>query len=416
MTALISLLLMSGGSIIALLGFRSFYAVCQPNQVLIFYGLRGRRDGDDTRMIGYRLLKGGSSLVVPLVEDVTAMDLGNMIIELHVDNALTSGGIRLTLEAVANVKVAGQEPAIHHAVERLLGKSRDEIKALAQVTLESNLRGVLAMLTPEQVNADRDAFARAMLAEAENDLQSLGLDLDSLQITAITDAVGYLDSIGRKQQVELLRQSRIAEAEARARARIEEAENAKITELVRITRDEAIATAEADRRIQDAVTRQTAMVAEAEADIAAELARAEAELPMQEQRIKQVVHQLQADVVAPAEAACQQAYAAARSAAASILENGAAQAEGLQCLAQSLQQAGPDARRLYLMQRLQPLMGSLRAAVPPIEVEQLRLIGDHASGSASLASMLAQVQAATGFDPTRWLRTGETSGPLEEKT
>jgi flotillin len=416
MTALISLLLMSGGSIIALLGFRSFYAVCQPNQVLIFYGLRGRRDGDDTRMIGYRLLKGGSSLVVPLVEEVTAMDLGNMIIELHVNNALTSGGIRLTLEAVANVKVAGQEPAIHHAVERLLGKSRDEIKALAQVTLESNLRGVLAMLTPEQVNADRDAFARAMLAEAENDLQSLGLDLDSLQITAITDAVGYLDSIGRKQQVELLRQSRIAEAEARARARIEEAENAKITELVRITRDEAIATAEADRRIQDAVTRQTAMVAEAEADIAAELARAEAELPMQEQRIKQVVHQLQADVVAPAEAACQQAYAAARSAAASILENGAAQAEGLQCLAQSLQQAGPDARRLYLMQRLQPLMGSLRAAVPPIEVEQLRLIGDHASGSASLASMLAQVQAATGFDPTRWLRTGETSGPLEEKT
>jgi len=416
MTALISLLLMSGGSIIALLGFRSFYAVCQPNQVLIFYGLRGRRDGDDTRMIGYRLLKGGSSLVVPLVEDVTAMDLGNMIIELHVNNALTSGGIRLTLEAVANVKVAGQEPAIHHAVERLLGKSRDEIKALAQVTLESNLRGVLAMLTPEQVNADRDAFARAMLAEAENDLQSLGLDLDSLQITAITDTVRYLDSIGRKQQVELLRQSRIAEAEARARARIEEAENAKITELVRITRDEAIATAEADRRIQDAVTRQTAMVAEAEADIAAELARAEAELPMQEQRIKQVVHQLQADVVAPAEAACQQAYAAARSAAASILENGAAQAEGLQCLAQSLQQAGPDARRLYLMQRLQPLMGSLRAAVPPIEVEQLRLIGDHASGSASLASMLAQVQAATGFDPTRWLRTGETSGPLEEKT
>jgi hypothetical protein len=68
------------------------------------------------------------------------------------------------------------------------------------------------------------------------------------------------------------------------------------------------------------------------------------------------------------------------------------------------------------MQRLQPLMGSLRAAVPPIEVEQLRLIGDHASGSASLASMLAQVQAATGFDPTRWLRTGEASGGLEEKT
>jgi hypothetical protein len=64
------------------------------------------------------------------------------------------GGIRLNVEAVANVKVASREPAIHAAVERLLGKTNEEIQALAQVILETNLRGVLATLTPEQVNSD----------------------------------------------------------------------------------------------------------------------------------------------------------------------------------------------------------------------------------------------------------------------
>lgn len=410
MISLFSLLLLMGG-LVAVTGVRSWYAVCQPNQVLVLYGWRSRERRGDERMIGYRLLKGGSSFVLPLVEEVTAMDLGNLIIPLEVRHALTRGGIRISVEAVANVKVAGREPAIHAAVERLLGKSGKEIKALAQVTLESNLRGVLATLTPEQVNADREAFALAMLAEAEDDLQRLGLDLDSLQIVAITDGAGFLDSLGRRQQVELLRQSRIAEAEAKALARIEEAEQGKVTELVRLQRDEAIARVDAERRIRDAVTREAALVAEAEAQIAGQRARVEAELPMQAERIQMVANQLQADVVAPAEADCARDVAAAKGEAAAILEEGAARAEGLSHLVTSWQQAGPSARSLYLTQRLQPLLAQLRSAVPPIEVKELRLIGEESGKTASLPTLLAQVQAATGFDAARWLGERGTPGP-----
>jgi flotillin len=406
MTAFLTFLLFCGG-LVSIQGFRSFYAVCQPNQALIIYGLRRRGRGEE-RTIGYRLLKGGSTLLLPLVEQVTAMDLSNLIIPLSVDQALTRGGIRLSVEAVANVKMASREPAIHAAVERLLGRSMDDVKALAQVTLESNLRGVLATLTPEQVNADRDAFALAMLAEAEDDLARLGLDLDSLQITAITDGVGFLDALGRRQQVELLRQSRIAEADARALARIEEAEQGKVTALVRIGRDEAIANAEADRRIREAVTREAALVAEARAEVAGDLARVEAELPLQAERIQLVSHQLQADVVTPAEAECQGAMAAAKGEAALILEQGRAQADGLQHLVASWQQAGPDARTLYLTQRLRPLLAQLRGAVPTLNVEELRLIGEDPAKAPSLATLLAQVKAATGFDPASWLGAKDT--------
>ena len=90
-------------------------------------------------------------------------------------------------------------------------------------------------------------------------LHVLGLDLDGVQITHIIDDVNYLDSIGRAQQVALLCDSRIAEAQAEA---------------------------------------------EAQADIGAISAREAAELPMQTEWIGQMHHQLQADVVAPAEAAC----------------------------------------------------------------------------------------------------------------
>jgi flotillin len=412
MISLYSFLLLLGG-LMAVTGVRSWYAVCQPNQVLILYGLRSRQRRGDERMIGYRLLKGGSSFVLPLVEEVTAMNLGNLNIPLAVRQALTRSGIRISVEAVANVKVASREPAIHAAVERLLGKSTKEIQELARVTLESNLRGVLATLTPEQVNADREAFALAMLAEAEDDLQRLGLDLDSLQITAITDDARFLDSLGRPQQVELLRQSRIAEAEAQAQARIKEAEQGKVTELVRLRRDEAVARVEAERRIRDAVTLESALVAEAEAQIAGERARVEAELPMQAERIAMVANQLQADVVAPAEADCARDVAVAKGEAAAILEEGAARAEGLSALVASWHQAGPHARELYLTQRLQPLLALLRSSVPPIEVKKLRLIGEGSGKAPSLPTLLAEVQAATGFDAGRWLGERPTKRPGE---
>jgi flotillin len=399
MSTIIVLLLAASGVLALRGGLRSLLAVCEPNQALVIYGLPSQR--------GYRLLKGGSSLLLPLVEELKAIDLSNLNIPIMVENALTSTGIRICVEGVANVKIAGHEPTIHAAVERLLGRSREQVSELARVTLESNLRGVVATLTPEQVNADAEAFARELLAEASDDLSRLGLELDSLQLTAIRDKVRYLDSLGKPQQVELLRQSRIAEADARAQSRIEAAERYKSTCLVQFDRDEAIASAEASRRIQDARTREQALVAEAEAETAGERSRVEAELPLQEARIESVAYQLQADVVAPAEAACQQALAAARASAAGIRADGDAQAEALRVLMESLLAAGPEGRTIYLMQRLQPLLALLRQAVPPIAVEELRLVGESRGGQDGLPALLARLQAATDLDLGRWLRPAD---------
>jgi flotillin len=248
------------------------------------------------------------------------------------------------------------------------------------------------------------------MEEANDDFSRLGLELDSLQVTAIHDDVKYLDALGRPQQVTLLRQSRIAEAEARAEARIEAVEREKTTRLVQLRRDEAIARAEAHRRIQEAGTRQDAMVAEAEAETAGELSRVEAELPMQQARIQSVALQLQADVVAPAEAAYQEALATARADAAGIRADGDAQTEALRALMDSLLAAGPEARTVYLMPRLQPLLALLRQAVPPLQVEELRLIGEGETEATSLPVLLARLQAATDLDLGRWLRAAPPLG------
>ena len=385
---------------------RQLYYICQPSEVLIFAGLR--RSTGSGQSVGYRTVRGGSALRIPVLEEVMRLDLSNMIIDLRVENAYSKGGIPLNVSGVANIKISGDEPGIHNAIERLIGKSQEQIRHIAKETLEGNLRGVMSSLTPEQLNEDKITFARTLLEEAEDDLQRLGLVLDTLQIQNISDDVRYLDSIGRKQLVELKRDSRIAEAEASSQSAVQQAENKRMTDLRRLDKDLAVATANADKRTTDALTRRAALVAEVEASVGAELARAEAELPVQTERIKQVTEQLQADIVAPAESECQTMMAEAKGEAATIIEQGRSQAEGLRDLVESLKRSGDDAKRLFLLQKLEPLLKMLSDTVQPVEVEEVSLIGEKEGGTTlTIATLLKQLQQSTGLKlPVQPTETG----------
>lgn len=398
MSLIITLLvLLFGGAGTITLVIKNLYYICQPSEILIFAGTRHGVDGD--KSVGYRLVKGGSSIRKPLLEKVFRMNLTNMIIELKVTNAYSKGGIPLKVDGVANIKVAGEEPTIHNAIERLLGKSQQQIEKIAQQTLEGNLRGVLASLTPEQVNEDKMAFARSLLEEAEDDLQKLGLVLDNLQIQNISDEVNYLNSIGRKQRADLLRDARIAEARTKTESALQATENEKNTSMRQIEAQIAKVRAEANRRLQDALTQRQAGIAEAESQIAAEVARTQAELAVQRERRKQVEQQLQADVIAPAEADCQRAQADAKGQAASIIEDGKAQAEGLRSLAKSWNAAGENAREIFLFQKLEPLLSSMVSTVPEIDVQKVTVIDPANGGNATkLAAFMEQLRESTGVD------------------
>ena len=384
----------TGASILVI---KNYYHICQPSEVLIFAG--NSQKSNDGVNFGYRLVKGGSSIRFPLLEEVFKMDLTNMIIELKVINAYSKGGVPLTVEGVANIKIAGEEPIIHNAIERLLGKKRKEIESLAKETLEGNLRGVLADLTPEEANGDQIKFAKKLLEEAEKDLQELGLILDSLQIQNISDEVSYLDSIGRKQQAELIRDARIAEAQANAESIIQDSADNRSTALRRIQRDLAIAKADAQKRVRDAQTQRTAMIAEVESIVMAELAKVQAEVAVQTEQIIQVKQQLQADVIAPAEADCQEAIAQAQGNASQIIEDGKAQAEGAKQLAQSWILAGANAKQVFLYQKLELLMKLMASTVPEVMIDQITIIdGEKGATIPKIATFMEQLRQTTGVD------------------
>ena len=144
------------------LTIKKLYWVSTPNEALIFSGAT-RLVGE--RRLGFRFVRGGRSIRKPLVERVDVMDLSMFTVVVNVTGAFTKGGIPLTIQGVANVKLPGEEPLLGNAVERFLGRKREDIYHVAKETLEGNLRGVLSSLTPEEVNEDKMRFAQTLLEE-----------------------------------------------------------------------------------------------------------------------------------------------------------------------------------------------------------------------------------------------------------
>ena len=376
--------------------------ICGPNEVLIFSGRQRRIEGRRER-VGYIAIKGGRKVKIPLLEVVDRMNLTNMAINVSVKGAFSKGGIPLNVDGVANVKIGGVNPMLANAVERLLGKPRAEVINIAKETLEGNLRGVLATMTPEEVNSDKIRFAKELMEEADTDLSALGLELDTLKIQNVSDERGYLDSIGRISGATVRKQAQVAEATNHALSVVRDAQNVEEAEIVRI--DAGIRTLEANtrRQVTDAETQQAALIAESQGEMQAAIAEAQAQLKVEAARIERTRQQLEADIVAPASAKMQAAINEARGRAARIIEDGRATAEVLEMITRAWKQAGPNARDIFLMQKLQTLVETITSTVDGVKVDKVTVLGTGAqNGQSNLAGKVIgaseQIKAALGVD------------------
>ena len=394
-----------------LLVIKNVLYVCQPNEVLIFSGRQ--RQGANGKLYGYRIIRGGRAIRIPLFETVDRMDLTNMIIEVQVKNAYSKGGIPLNIQGFANIKVPGEEPLLNNTLERFLGHSREHIMKTTRETLEGNLRGVLSTMTPEEVNTEKETFGKRLTDEAEHDMSKLGLVLDTLKIQNVSDEVGYLDAMGRKRSAAIRRDALIAEAASQAQAAEFRWNNTRNAELATLESQMQIAAKENERRVGDAQSRRGALIAQQQAEVQALIAQATGELATQEARVEQVRRRLHADVIQPAEATRRQAEEQAKGAASLVIEQGRATASVLARIAENYNKGGASSRDVLLMQKLVPLFQRLAGTIGTLKVDRLTVLpqrsgagepGPNLGLGARLVDASEQVRAVTGVDLTKVLR------------
>ena len=385
--------------------------ICHPNEILVFSG-RKRRLTDGT-IVGYRVIKGGRGLKIPIIESVTRLPLTTIPIDLELTGALSKGVIPINIQAMANIKIAGSEDeGLSNALERFLGKNIQDISQVAKENIEGSLRGVLATLSPEEANSNRLEFAEQVARQAGDDLKRLGLVLDTFKIKHISDSEGYLDAIGRRKNAEVRRDAKITEATAEAEARLVAAEAKKKGSVAEAEADVTIVEAENKLRVKKADLAAVANKAEAKASVAHDIARIEEEQKLEEKRVETNKRKYEADVIVPARAEKEANELKAIGDAARIAEDGKATAEAVRLLREQWEKE--DTRELFLIQQLPDILDKVTSVIAEnLSIDKVTIV-DSGSGNGmptyvkgvtgSIVAIMEQIKNATGLDIPEILR------------
>ncbi|MEZ5401046.1 MAG: SPFH domain-containing protein [Bryobacteraceae bacterium] len=404
--------------LIAMALFGRNYLKVSPNMVAVLSGRK--RKLADGRVVGYRMVRGGAALRIPLLEKVDYLSLNVFTIPLEIKRAYTVQGVPVSVKAVANVKIRGDEASLHAAAERFLGMRAEEIQRVIFQTLEGHLRSILGTLTVEEVNSDRQSFAQKLTSEAAVDLEKMGIGVDVLTIQEISDDEDYLNALGRRRTAEVKRDAIVGEAEAQRDSKMKSSDALQAGERAKYTADASIAESQRDYSIKQAQYQAEVEIQKAKAAQAGPLASAQARqaviveevkvervktaemITVQEQEVLRRQKELEATVIKPADAERQAVVVRAEAAkSAAILE-----AEGRRSALIAMAEAEQEKLRKEGAGRAAAIEAEGKAEAAKIEaigLAQAKAI--EAQGVAEATAILKKAEAWKEFNEAARLQT-----------
>ena len=217
--------------------FKVLWKVPSADQALIVtgFGVKGRAVGDRI----FKIVTGGGALVVPVMQKAQylSMSADKALLEVEgVDVQKIPVGVR----GVAIFKVGDDERSITNAGTRFLEAQKGQMHDLVREVFHGHLRSIIGGLSVEDLIANRNELAQATRDASSDEMQKLGLVIDSLQIQEIIDPTGYIRALGEPRAAEVKMRARIAAAAAdrEATEREQEAEALKAAAR-RDSRDQA---------------------------------------------------------------------------------------------------------------------------------------------------------------------------------
>lgn len=253
------------------LAFISRYKKCPSDRIMVIYG-------KTTGQQAARCIHGGAKFIWPIWQDYGYLSLRPMQIEVNLNNALCKQNIRINVPSVFTVGVSTDPAIMGNAAERLFGQTSEQISELAKDIIFGQLRLVIASMTIEAINTDRESFLKNIEQNVADELNKIGLQLLNVNITDITDESGYIDAIGKRAAAEAINQAKVDVAEEEKKGGIGEAE-AKKMQRISVSKAEADAQsgeANADRDKRIAVKQADSQAVEGENISAIEIAKSNA--------------------------------------------------------------------------------------------------------------------------------------------
>ena len=400
------------------------YRRCPSDKILVIYGTTA--NGGSAKCV-----HGGGTFVWPIIQDYAYLSLRPISIEANLTNALSRQNIRVDVPCRFTVGISTEGDSMNNAAERLLGLTPGEIQDMARDILFGQLRLVIASMSIEELNSDRDKFQENLMKNVEIELKKVGLKLINVNVTDIKDESGYIEALGQEAAATAINAAKVKVAEQEKIGEIGRAEAQKETRIRTSAANAdavageneakvAIANSDAERREREAEAQRRAVAAEKvaqakaleeaySAEQRAELARAERERASQQANVIVAQEVEKRRLVIEAEAEAEQKRVNAKGEADAIFAKMEAEAKGLyeiltkqaQGYDKMIQAAGGDATKAYtllLLEKLPELVKTQVEAIKGINIDKVTVWdgagGANADGKTSTANFVSGLMKA----------------------
>ncbi len=240
----------------------SRYKRCPSDKILVIYGRTGGASA--------KCIHGGGAFIWPVIQDFAYLDLKPISIEANLTNALSRQNIRVDVPCRFTIAISTEPDSMNNAAERLLGLRQEQIQELSKDILFGQLRLVIATMTIEEINSDRDKFLENISKNVDTELKKIGLKLINVNVTDIKDESGYIEALGKEAAAKAINEAIISVAEQTkigetGKAIADREKDVQIAETQR-ERDVKIAITQKDREVSIAAAGKDEAIGRAEAE------------------------------------------------------------------------------------------------------------------------------------------------------
>jgi flotillin len=258
------ILILAGAFVVfvTIIALVSRYKRCPSDKILVVYGKTGGTSA--------KCIHGGGAFIWPVIQDYAFLDLKPISIDANLTNALSRQNIRVDVPCRFTIAISTDADTMNTAAERLLGLVHEQIQELAKDILFGQLRLVIATMTIEEINSDRDKFLDNISKNVDSELKKIGLKLINVNVTDIKDESGYIEALGKEAAAKAINEAKISVA---VQEKIGETGKA----LADREKDVQIADTQRDRDVKIAITLKDREVSIAEAQKEESIGKAEAQ-------------------------------------------------------------------------------------------------------------------------------------------
>ena len=246
------------GVVLLIILFFTGYVKAAPDTAIIISGA-GKR----------KILIGKAGFRVPFLQRIDKLSLRVFQVDIKTDEAIpTSNFINIRVDGVANLKISSDPELLDRAAEAILNMNEADLIRQVQQVLQGNMREIVGTVDIKKLVQDRQGVANSVKENVVPDMAKMGIEVVNFNIQSFSDDNHVIENLGIDNIAQISKDAAIAKANADRDVTIAKSQAEEAANSSRVEANQKIIEQNTALSLKESALKQQTDTAKAQADAA----------------------------------------------------------------------------------------------------------------------------------------------------